>query len=342
MTEHKTRIVVIGGGYAGVIAANRLGLRSDLDTTLVNPRPRFVERIRLHQLAAGSGDAVVEYREILGPGVTLVTGVATRIDIGARQVHIRDGAPLPYDYLIYAVGSDSGSPTVAGAGEFAYPVTTLEEAERLRVALIAVPADSPVCVVGAGPTGIETAAELAEQGRAVTLVCGGVLGPYLSRSGRRATARRLRLARDAGQHRVGCLRTQRDRGLAAHPQRLTRRRGGVTRGHDVAIVDAGQCLVGEQPSDGVGAQARTRRQSRNAEPGRPDRHHAAKPRPVGEVDRAGRHGDDGGAGPPDDTDPQTAARRDQPGLRHGRRAAAVQEATARCSPHACGTATAGS
>ena len=38
-------------------------------------------------------------------------------------------------------------------------------------------------VVGAGPTGIETAAELGEQGYAVTLVCGGVLGPYLSESG---------------------------------------------------------------------------------------------------------------------------------------------------------------
>lgn len=192
MTEHRTRVVVIGGGYAGVIAANRLQLRPDLDITLVNPRPRFVERIRLHQLAAGSDDAVVEYAEILGPGITLVTDVATRIDTKARQVHLRDGAPLHYDYLIYAVGSDSGGPRVAGAAEFAHPITTLEEAERLRDALIPVPGDAPVCVVGAGPTGIETAAELAEQGRAVTLVCGSALGPYLSGSGRRATARRLR------------------------------------------------------------------------------------------------------------------------------------------------------
>ncbi len=43
-----------------------------------------------------------------------------------------------------------------------------------------------------GPTGIETAAELAEQGRAVTLVCGPVLGPYLSTPGRRSVAKRLR------------------------------------------------------------------------------------------------------------------------------------------------------
>jgi NADPH-dependent 2,4-dienoyl-CoA reductase/sulfur reductase-like enzyme len=48
-----------------------------------------------------------------------------------------------------------------------------------------------VTVVGAGPTGIETAAELAEQGRRVTLVCGGVLGSYLHTRGRRSVSKRL-------------------------------------------------------------------------------------------------------------------------------------------------------
>ncbi|MEQ4722215.1 FAD-dependent oxidoreductase [Nonomuraea sp. B19D2] len=46
-------------------------------------------------------------------------------------------------------------------------------------------------VIGAGPAGIETAAELAEAGRAVTLVCGGVLGPYLHPQGRRSVAKQL-------------------------------------------------------------------------------------------------------------------------------------------------------
>jgi NADH dehydrogenase FAD-containing subunit len=49
-----------------------------------------------------------------------------------------------------------------------------------------------VTVVGAGPTGLETAAELAEQGHAVTLVCGGVLGPYLSGPGRKSVAKRMK------------------------------------------------------------------------------------------------------------------------------------------------------
>jgi NADH dehydrogenase len=192
MTERKNRVVVIGGGYAGVIAANHLRLRPDVDVTLVNPRAEFVERIRLHQLVAGSDDAVVDYAEILGPGIELVIDAATRIDVEARHVELFSGAPLPYDYLIYAVGSGSGGATVAGADEFAYPIADLEEAKRLADALDELQDGAPVCVVGAGPTGIETAAELAEQGRAVTLVCGPVLGPYLSTPGRRSVAKRLR------------------------------------------------------------------------------------------------------------------------------------------------------
>src|SRR5262249_8050211 len=60
-----TSVVVIGGGYARVRAANRLTSRDDVTVTLINPRPAFVERIRLHQLLAGNHDAVTEYRNVL-------------------------------------------------------------------------------------------------------------------------------------------------------------------------------------------------------------------------------------------------------------------------------------
>ncbi len=72
MTEHNTpvKVIVIGGGYAGTIAANHLRMRADVDITLVNPRPKFVERIRLHQFVAGNYDATVDYGTLLGEGVT--------------------------------------------------------------------------------------------------------------------------------------------------------------------------------------------------------------------------------------------------------------------------------
>ncbi|MFC9846317.1 NAD(P)/FAD-dependent oxidoreductase [Streptomyces sp. NPDC060223] len=190
MTEN-TDVVVIGGGYAGVMAANRLTRRDDVTVTLINPRPTFVERIRLHQLVGGTHDAVVDYRKILADGVRLMVDTVTRIDVAGRDVTLASGGTVGYDYLIYAVGSGSADPRVPGAAEFAYPIAGLEEAERLRPVLGAASATAPVTVVGAGPTGIETAAELAEAGRAVTLVCGGVLGPYLHPRGRRSVTKRL-------------------------------------------------------------------------------------------------------------------------------------------------------
>lgn len=186
-----TEVVVIGGGYAGVMAANRLTRRDDVTVTLVNPRPSFVDRIRLHQLVGGSHDAVVDYRKVLAERVRLVVDTATRIDAAERVVTLASGDPLGYDYLVYAVGSGTADPGVPGAAEFAHPIATLEDAQRLRPVLDAAPATAAVTVVGAGPTGIETAAELAEQGRVVTLVCGGVLGPYLHERGRRSVAKRL-------------------------------------------------------------------------------------------------------------------------------------------------------
>ncbi|WP_327120747.1 FAD-dependent oxidoreductase [Nocardia sp. NBC_01730] len=193
MTEHNTRhkVVVIGGGYAGIVAANHLRMRTDVDITLVNPRPMFVDRVRLHQLVAGTGDATVDYGTLLGEGIELVVDSATRIDTAARVVRLASGRALDYDHVIYAVGSTAAIPSVPGAAEFAFPIAEFESAQRLRARLDELSLDAPATVVGGGPTGIETASELAEQGRSVTLVCGGSLMPSLSAPGRRYVAKWL-------------------------------------------------------------------------------------------------------------------------------------------------------
>jgi NADH:ubiquinone reductase (H+-translocating) len=192
MTEYNAtpKVVVIGGGYSGTLAANHLRMRAGVDITLVNPRPKFVERIRLHQLVAGHYDATVDYGSLLGDGIKLVVDTATRIDTAGRTVELTSGRALDYDYVIYAVGSTGTVPaSVPGAAEFAYPIAELEQAQRLRAAIDKLHPDAPVTVVGAGLTGIEAATELAEQGRNVTLVCGGQLGPSLSEPGRRSVAK---------------------------------------------------------------------------------------------------------------------------------------------------------
>lgn len=107
MSEHSTptKVVVIGGGYAGTLAANRLRLRADVDVTLVNPRPEFVDRVRPHPYVARTADVAVEYGTLLGEGVRLVVDSATRIDTAARRVEPASGDALHYDYAVYAVGS---------------------------------------------------------------------------------------------------------------------------------------------------------------------------------------------------------------------------------------------
>jgi len=194
MTEHSTRskVVVIGGGYAGTVAANRLRMRGGVDITLVNPRPRFVDRVRLHQFVAGTGETAVDYGTLLGEGVRLLVDSATRIDTAARTVELASGRALDFGYVIYAVGSIGAMPScVPGAAEFAFSVAEFEFARRLRARLEELPLDAPVTVVGGGLTGIETAAELAEQGRTVTLACGGTLVPSFGAPGRRSLVKWL-------------------------------------------------------------------------------------------------------------------------------------------------------
>lgn len=184
-------VVVVGGGYAGVSAANRLARREDVAVTLINPLPDFVERIRLHQLATGSDDAVEGMDEVLGGNVQLVVDAATRIDAAAREVSLAGGGSLAYDYLVYAVGSGAAVPGVPGAAEFAHTVSHLDGAQRLRSALADSPMAAPLVVVGSGATGLETAAEFAEQGRRVTLICGAVFAPSLHPHVRSRVARRF-------------------------------------------------------------------------------------------------------------------------------------------------------
>src|SRR6202007_1240505 len=118
MTTPRNHVVVVGGGYAGTLAANHLRQRTDVDVTLVNPRPVFVERIRLHQLVADTGAATADYGTLLADGIRLIVDAVERIGTADRRLLLATGAELDYDYLIYAVGSTgavpAGGPGAAG------------------------------------------------------------------------------------------------------------------------------------------------------------------------------------------------------------------------------------
>nr|WP_257865654.1 FAD-dependent oxidoreductase [Gordonia jinghuaiqii] len=184
-------MIVLGAGYAGAMAANRLRSNPHIHVTVVNPQPFFVQRIRLHQWAARTGQPQVGFDHLLADGIRIVVDSATRIDAPARRVHLAAGTSLDYDHLIVAVGTRHAVSVIPGAADHGFPVADWDAAQRLRRHLGRTPAGESVTVVGGGLTGVELAAELAERGRPVRLVCGGTIAGSVGNRARRATLAQL-------------------------------------------------------------------------------------------------------------------------------------------------------
>ncbi|WP_049575236.1 NAD(P)/FAD-dependent oxidoreductase [Nocardiopsis sp. SBT366] len=170
------QILVLGAGYAGLAAAGRAahtirGNGLDARVTLVNAAPDFVERVRLHQVAAGQSVGVHPLTTSLdGTGIDLVVGLVEQVDTERRTVRVRTGredgtAPLErelgYDTLVHALGSHEGDAGVPGVAEHTHHVATLSGARALE-RRIREERPRALAVVGGGFTGLEVAAELAE------------------------------------------------------------------------------------------------------------------------------------------------------------------------------------
>ncbi|WP_182882167.1 MULTISPECIES: NAD(P)/FAD-dependent oxidoreductase [unclassified Microbispora] len=187
------RIVVLGAGYAGAIAAGRLAKRlrrEDVAITLVNAEPDFVERVRMHQLATGQRLKPRPFAEMFaGTGVEVRIAKVTGVDVDRRTVAVTgaDGdGELAYDTLVYALGSGWNPQGVPGTAEHAYEIAGRPGALRLRERLARLGAGQTVVVVGGGLTGVEAATEIAEArpDLRVALAARDGLGDWLSPKGR--------------------------------------------------------------------------------------------------------------------------------------------------------------
>ncbi|TQF06957.1 FAD-dependent oxidoreductase [Kitasatospora acidiphila] len=186
------RILVLGAGYAGMAAAVRLARRTrglGAEVVLVNPTPRFAERLRMHQSAAGQQLTDLRIPDLVaGSGIRFVEGRATAIDAERQEVALRtaDGVrTLGYDTLVHALGSITDTAAVPGAEDHAYTLDGHGATTRLaeRLAELNAAGGGTVTVSGSGLTGVETAAEIAESHPALRVVLlgrerpGSMMGP---------------------------------------------------------------------------------------------------------------------------------------------------------------------
>jgi NADH dehydrogenase/putative oxidoreductase len=179
--EGLPRVLIVGGGFGGVAAAKALR-NTSCRVTLVDQRNYYLFQPLLYQVATAGlspADIAGPIRGLFRdqPNVRVLLGGVTAIDVGAREVIMRD-VRVPYDYLVIAAGARHSYFGHDEWAPFAPGLKQIEDATNIRSRLLfafeqAENAEAPALrremltfvIVGGGPTGVELAGALAEIAR---------------------------------------------------------------------------------------------------------------------------------------------------------------------------------
>src|SRR6202522_907229 len=178
----RKRVIVLGGGFAGINAAFGLA-HLPVDVTLVDRRNHDLFQPLLYQVALAvlsPADIAQPIRALVRnhPNVDVLMDEAVGFDVAQRRVQLKTGVELEYDYLIVATGSTHsyfgkeewaklapGLKTIEDATEIRRRVLlAFELAERQMMETGTHPALNFV-IIGGGPTGVELAGAISDIAR---------------------------------------------------------------------------------------------------------------------------------------------------------------------------------
>jgi len=176
------RVVIIGGGFGGLYAAQALR-DADVDITLIDRRNFHCFQPLLYQVATGAlsaGEITAPLRNVLNrqKNTRVWLGDVADIDVGANELQLCDGARVRYDTLIVAAGATHHYFGHSEWAEVAPGLKTIEDATEIRTRVLLAferaerltnreeqLAELTFVVVGGGPTGVELAGALGEVSR---------------------------------------------------------------------------------------------------------------------------------------------------------------------------------
>jgi NADH dehydrogenase len=175
----KAHVVIVGGGFAGLACARKLAKSHDVRVTLLDKNNYHQFQPLLYQLATaelGTSDVATSIRRSLRGHANVDVKMLEVIgaDPRTRTVTTREGESYQGNFLVLAAGSQANFFGTPGAEENAFPLYSLEEAQRLRSRILAVFEDADrdpklvergalnFVIVGGGPTGTEMAGSLAD------------------------------------------------------------------------------------------------------------------------------------------------------------------------------------
>ena len=170
MTDH---VVVLGAGYAGAGAIKRLEKRlgRDTDLTWVSETDYHLVLHESHRCISNPSvqdKITIPVDDIKSSSTTFIEGEVVDVDEAERTIGLADGATVPYDYLLVAMGSQTAFFGIDGLAEYAHTLKSLDDAlgihDDVANAARAGTRTDPAKVVigGAGLSGVQTAGEVAE------------------------------------------------------------------------------------------------------------------------------------------------------------------------------------
>jgi NADH dehydrogenase len=180
----RKRVVIVGGGFAGLNAAKQLSRRGkQLDVVVIDRRNYHLFQPLLYQVAMAGlspADIAAPIRGLLGryPNTSVIQGEVTSIDLAGKKV-IGDFGDEPYDYLMLATGAMHAYFGHEEWEPYAPGLKTLEQATEIRRRVLtaferaeAHPENTSerkrlltFVIVGGGPTGVELAGAIGEMSR---------------------------------------------------------------------------------------------------------------------------------------------------------------------------------
>ena len=165
------QVLVLGGGYAGLLVTKKLEgrLPADVSLTLVDDTGDHLVQHELHRAIRKPGyadDIVVPLASVLD-SAGLREGVVETVDRESRTVHLADGDALEYDYCVVALGAETAFYGIPGVETHATPLKRLEHAAAIRreYESLLEAGGGTVVVGGAGLSGVQAAGELATMAR---------------------------------------------------------------------------------------------------------------------------------------------------------------------------------
>jgi len=174
----RPRVVILGGGFAGMGAAGKLK-NSNVDIVLIDKHDYHTFQPMLYQVATdliATEEVAHPLRDLSGKIKNLIVhrATVTKIDLANKKIELQEMGPISYDYLVIGLGAKVNFFGVKGADENAFPLYTLPDAVRLKNHILnrweAADKDRSliedgalnVAIVGGGPTGVESAGAIIE------------------------------------------------------------------------------------------------------------------------------------------------------------------------------------